>query len=590
MSGLIPRYFIDQVLAMTDVVQLIDERVPLKKAGKNFTACCPFHNEKTPSFSVNPTQQFYHCFGCGMSGNAVSFLMEFDRLDFVSAIEYLAHFHGLTIPAEEKTSSSVKSAKTKAAKTDAYELLMQVAILYQKQLKQSLPAIEYLKARGVSGDVARQYGVGFAPEQWRFLTSQLTNSDALLLETGMLIEHSEKNTLYDRFRQRIMFPIRDLRGRVIAFGGRILTAEQPKYLNSPETPYFYKGRELYGLYEARQANRDLPELIVVEGYLDVLALAQYGITQAVATLGTATSSDHIEKLSRFTSSIIFCFDGDKAGRTAAWRALQNALPVLRDTVAIHFLFLPDGFDPDSYVREFGPEAFRQAMSEAQPLSHFMYNHLSEDCALTTAEGKAKLVDKAMALLRQIPPSTLRELLLDELAQLSKMQRPALSRLLQGKAATSDRDGVSEPALSSIKSYRLLHSPMRVAIHLLLSCPALIELVTETDWLRLQQLSLPGAELLQSLLLRCQKQPTINLAALLESYRDQPEFTVLLKLTTQTSMNFSEQAVKDEWLAVIKKLFTLEQEHHIQRLHQLMRERELTPDEKNQLLQLLKCST
>ena len=585
MSGLIPRAFIDQVLSMTDVVQLIDERVPLKKAGKNFTACCPFHKEKTPSFSVNPTQQFYHCFGCGMSGNAISFLMEFDRLDFVGTIEYLAHQLGLTIPYEEKPGreKSLKNAKPALDKADAFELLMQVAKCYQKQLKQTPAAIDYLKQRGLSGDIAKRYGVGFAPEQWRFLTSQLPGNEALLLETGMLIAKDQSQ--YDRFRQRIMFPIRDMRGRVIAFGGRVILDEQPKYLNSPETPYFYKGRELYGLYEARQANRDLPELIVVEGYLDVLALAQYGITHAVATLGTATSTEHIEKLSRFTTHIVFCFDGDKAGRQAAWRALQNALPALRDTVSIHFLFLPDGADPDSYVRQFGAEAFRQAILDAQPLSSFLYKQLSEDCALTTAEGKAKLVDKAILLLRQIPPSSLRELLIDELAQLSKMQRRELIRLLKMKPQAEAEE---QPALSRVNAYRLVHSPMRVAIHLLLSCPSMVNEVTESNFVKVQQLTLPGAELLQSLFLRCRAEPTLNLAGLLESYRDQSEFTTLLKLSQPNTVNFTELALKNEWQAVLKKLFSLEQDQQIQHLQQLMRERDLTIDEKNQLLHLLKA--
>ncbi len=585
MSGLIPRNFIDQVLAMTDIVQLIDERLPLKKTGKHFSACCPFHTEKTPSFSVNPVQQFYHCFGCGVSGNAISFLMEFDRLDFVSCIDYLARQHGLSLPVEEKTAGE-KVTKSPTLKTDAYDLLMHVAILYQKQLKDTPAAIEYLKKRAFSGDIVKHYGIGFAPDQWHFLSEQLPQSEAVLLETGMLIT-GDKNRPYDRFRQRIMFPIRDLRGRVIAFGGRVIFDEQPKYLNSPETAYFYKGRELYGLYEARMANRDLPELLVVEGYFDVVALAQYGISNAVATLGTATSTDHIEKMNRFTTSIVFCFDGDKAGRQAAWRALNNALPALRDTVGIKFLFLPEGVDPDSYVRKVGADVFRQAIAAAIPLSHFLFNHLRRDCALTTAEGKAKLIDKAMVLLRQIPRSNLRNLLIDELAQLSKLPRGDLIRLLTSKALPEDSVHQPPVALNQIKAHQLVQSPMRAAIHLLLIHPALIKQLTAADITRLQQLTLPGADLLQSLFMRIQAQPTLVLASLIESYRNQAEFAILLKLTQQNSLDMTEAAMHNEWRAVISKLFRLEQDQHIQRLHHLMRERELTSTEKNQLLSLLK---
>lgn len=582
MSGFIPRAFIDQLLAITDLVAVVDERVPLKKAGKNFSACCPFHKEKSPSFTVIPEQQFYHCFGCGMSGNVISFLMEYDRLDFVSVIEVMARSKGLSVPYEEH-SNKAKASVSVALKTDAYDLLMQVAKLYQKQLRHHKPAADYLQARGLDGETAKRFGVGFAPDQWHFLEQQLPSDKDSLVGGGMLIR-KEEGQVYDRFRGRIMFPIRDMRGRVIAFGGRVLTDEQPKYLNSPETPYFQKGQELYGLYEARQANRQLARLIVVEGYLDVLALAQHGISQAVATLGTATTTEHIEKMSRLTGKIIFCFDGDRAGRQAAWRALNSALPVLRDGVSLHFLFLADGEDPDSYIRQQGADAFERCLSEAQALSQFLFHQLSESCALQSAEGRAKLVDQCAPLLQQIPKSTIRDLLIDELGQRSKMTPKDVLRSLRRK--TSDHEEPQAQALSSVKAYRLVQSPMRAAIHLLLLNPGLSQHIT-AEWLEpLQALTLPGADLWKSLLERTRAQPEWILAQLLESYRDQADFPTLLKLSSQPALDLSDQALQQEWSAVLKKLLALEQDQRIQSLTGLMKQQGLTEAEKNELVKLL----
>lgn len=581
MSGFIPRAFIDQLLAITDLVAVIDERVPLKKAGKNFNACCPFHKEKSPSFTVIPEQQFYHCFGCGMSGNVISFLMEYDRLDFVSVIESMARSKGLSVPYEENANKT-KTPVTSVAKSDAYDLLMQVAKLYQKQLRNHKPAADYLQARGLDGETAKRFGVGFAPDHWRFLEPQLPQHLDDLTHCGMLIRKDDGQA-YDRFRGRIMFPIRDMRGRVMAFGGRVLTDEQPKYLNSPETPYFHKGQELYGLYEARQANRQLAQLIVVEGYLDVLALAQHGITQAVATLGTATTTEHIEKMSRLTSKIVFCFDGDRAGRQAAWRALNSALPALRDGVSLHFLFLADGEDPDSYIRQQGKAAFEHSLNEAQALSHFLFHQLSEACALHTAEGRAKLVDNCVPLLQQIPVSTLRNLLIEELGQRSKMTPKALLALLRHKTVAND--ALKPQAISTLKAYRLVQSPMRAAIHLLLLHPMLSQHIT-AEWLEpLQQLTLPGSDLWQSLLERTLAQPDWVFANLLESYRDHADFPTLLKLSSQPALDLSEPALQQEWSAVLKKLLALQQDQRIQTL-MTMKAQGLTEAEKNELVKLL----
>jgi DNA primase len=348
MAEQIPRDFIDQLLNRVDIVDFIDSRITLrKKSGNNFFACCPFHNEKNPSFSVSQPKQFYYCFGCGAHGNAIDFLMQYDRLNFPEAIEALAKQVGMEVP---KQSISPQQAEKAAAQQSLYELLAQVAKFYQSQLRTHNRAIEYLKQRGVSGEIAKSFAIGVAPQGWDNLLQKIgQHAKQALLEVGMLIK-KEEGGCYDRFRDRIMFPIHDRRGRIIGFGGRIIDQGEPKYLNSPETPLFQKGHELYGLYQALQANRQLERIIVVEGYMDVIALFQHDITYAVATLGTATSSSHIERLLRHTAEIIFCFDGDQAGRSAAWRALQVTLPLMRDGIQVRFLFLPEGEDPDSLVR------------------------------------------------------------------------------------------------------------------------------------------------------------------------------------------------------------------------------------------------
>ncbi len=359
MAGLIPQSFIDDLMNRIDIVEVIDGRVPLKKTGREYTACCPFHNEKTPSFTVSPTKQFYHCFGCGAHGTAIGFLMEYEHLSFPESVEELARLAG--VPMEYEGPSPNEPVRRKKDES-LYDLLAKVDQYYRQQLRQhpqSRRAVDYLKQRGVSGEIAAEFGLGFAPPGWDNLERQLGQSAEVrekLVSTGMLIKKDSGGS-YDRFRDRIMFPIRDRRGRTIAFGGRILPDNQEKgdkppakYLNSPETPLFHKGQELYGLYEARQALRDITRLMVVEGYMDVVALAQYGIRYAVATLGTATTEEHLHKLFRLTPEIVFCFDGDRAGREAAWRALNNALPVMREGRQIRFMFLPDGEDPDSYVR------------------------------------------------------------------------------------------------------------------------------------------------------------------------------------------------------------------------------------------------
>jgi len=432
MAGLIPQNFIDELLDRIDIVEVVDQRVKLKRTGKNYSACCPFHDEKTPSFTVSPDKQFYYCFGCGASGNSVGFLMDYERLSFPEAVEQLAHLAGLEIPRE--TQSSTERAQAQAKKT-LYSLLEQTGDYFQEQLRISPArshAVEYLKRRGLDGQIAKEYGIGFAPPGWDNLLKalgQTPESQQRLIEGGLLIHHPEENKLYDRFRHRIMFPIRDSRGRIIGFGGRVLGDDKPKYLNSPETPVFHKGQELYGLYEARMAYRDLPRLLVVEGYMDVVSLAQFGIRYGVATLGTACGEEHLVRAFRHTREVVFCFDGDRAGRQAAQRALLNALPTMEDGRQIKFLFLPEGEDPDTLVRQVGAEKFTRMVDMAVPLEDYLFDAVSEDINLSSLEGRARLSKRAAPLIHKLPRGVFRELMFDNLAARTGLSRQMLQELV-----------------------------------------------------------------------------------------------------------------------------------------------------------------
>ncbi|MDG1820166.1 MAG: DNA primase [Porticoccaceae bacterium] len=417
MAGRIPQTFIDDLLDRVDIVDVVNGRVPLKKAGKNYKACCPFHEEKSPSFTVAQDKQFYYCFGCGAGGNALGFVMEFDRLDFLPAVEMLAKNAGLEIPRE-----AAQDAQVSKQKDSLYSVLGESDKYFRQQLRQhqaAAGAVDYLKARGLSGQIAGQYGVGYAPPGWDNLLKAVGTDPeriGLLDESGMLVTKPEEKKQYDRFRHRITFPIRDQRGRTVGFGGRVLDDSTPKYLNSPETPVFHKGRELYGLYEARQKLKEIPCLIMVEGYMDVIALAQFEINNAVATLGTALTESHLQKIFRYTSEIVFCFDGDKAGRKAAARALDTALPEMRDGVSAKFLFLPDGEDPDTMVRQLGKQAFMEQVDSAQPLSEFLFEQLSDGIDDSTADGKARLSKICAPQINRIPQGVFRQLMLEELSR------------------------------------------------------------------------------------------------------------------------------------------------------------------------------
>ncbi|MDA0425050.1 DNA primase [Stutzerimonas frequens] len=438
MAGLIPQSFIDDLLNRSDIVEVVGSRIQLKKTGKNYSALCPFHKEKTPSFSVSPDKQFYYCFGCGAGGNALGFVMDHDQLDFPQAVEELAKRAGMEVPRED---SGRKHKPRQPVDSPLYPLLAAAADYYRQALK-SHPtrkaAVEYLKGRGLSGVIARDFGLGFAPPGWDNLMKHLggdTLQQKALIDAGLLIENAENGKRYDRFRDRVMFPIRDSRGRVIAFGGRVLGDDKPKYLNSPETPVFHKGQELYGLYEARQANRDLDEIMVVEGYMDVIALAQQGLRNAVATLGTATSEEHLKRLFRIVPSVLFCFDGDAAGRKAAWRALEATLPNLQDGRRARFLFLPDGEDPDTLVRAEGTDAFRARIQQhSQPLADYFFQQLSEEADPCSLEGKAHLATLAAPLIEKIPGNNLRALMRQRLAEITGLNGEALQHMAAAPVA------------------------------------------------------------------------------------------------------------------------------------------------------------
>ena len=414
MRGRIPDSFLDDLLARVDIVDVIAQRVVMKKAGRDWSARCPFHDERSPSFTVSPAKQFYHCFGCGAHGSAIKFLMDYDRLEFLDAVEELATSVGVQIPRE-----AARTERDDA--TDLYAILDASATFFTKQLASSDIAHAYFEQRGLDADIQQRFRVGFAPDGWDNLKSALGTSpqrNALLEKTGMLTG-GEGGRKYDRFRNRVMFPILDRRGRTIAFGGRVLSAEDnPKYLNSPETPLFHKGRELFGMWQVREANQKLARLLVVEGYMDVIALHQYGVTQAVATLGTATTGDHAETLFRNAADVYFCFDGDRAGRQAAWRAVESVLPRMRDGRQAWFLFVPDGEDPDSLIRQEGLDGFEQRLKDATPLSEFFFAEQSKDVNISSLDGKARLAERARPLLTQIPDGAFRDLMLAELDRIS----------------------------------------------------------------------------------------------------------------------------------------------------------------------------
>ncbi|RLA27409.1 MAG: DNA primase [Gammaproteobacteria bacterium] len=523
MSGLIPQHFIDELIARADIVEVLGHRIQLKKAGREFKACCPFHGEKTPSFTVSPAKGFYHCFGCGAHGTAISFLMEHDHLTFVEAVESVASMLGVDVPRDESQRPTRKF-------DELFELTRKIELDFQAQLKNHQPAVDYLKARGIDGATAKRFGIGYAPSGWSHLLDKFgTSKEATerLLAIGMIIR-KDNGQHYDRFRDRLMFPIKDSRGRTIGFGGRGLGNDEPKYLNSPETVLFHKGRELYGLYEARQALRNIERLVVVEGYMDVVGLARHGIDYATATLGTATTDEHLNRLFRICDEISFCFDGDRAGRAAAWRALENALPQIRDGRQIRFVFLPDGQDPDSYVQENDASAFEKEVHEAVPLSDFLINELCAQVDMSSVDGRARLAELAKPLVSRIPAGVYKELLIERLADSVGLSASKLDTILAKDvpATRQDKQTATTRLRSRPQGGTGKPSIVRRAITLLLHHP---EAARKLHVERLAGVTKPGTDLLRDLIETVHAEPNMSTAGLLERYRTHEEGRHLGKL-------------------------------------------------------------
>ncbi|NMP32115.1 DNA primase [Thalassotalea sp. M1531] len=583
MAGLIPRQFIDDLLARTDIVELINSRVTLKKAGKNYQACCPFHTEKSPSFSVSPDKQFYHCFGCGEHGNAISFLMEYDRLEFVDAIEELASLNGMEVERDEKQHTPEqqrKYAQAQQQKQDDYQIMEQISRFYQQQLRVAQDkdvAINYLKGRGLSGEIAKRFGIGYISDNWDGMMNAFANNgqnSRQLVDLGMAID-GDKGRPYDRFRGRIMFPIRDKRGRVIGFGGRVLGDGTPKYLNSPETRIYHKGQELYGLFEAKQANKNLTRLVVVEGYMDVVALAQHGVDYAVASLGTSTTPEQLQTLFRTVTEVICCYDGDRAGREAAWRAMDNALPLIRDGISLKFVFLPDGEDPDSLIRQQGQQTFEQILDNAQPLSRFLLENLIAKIDMTSLEGRAALADSFQPYVNKMPDSVLKESLINELANSFGTGGDHLAKqMTQSSAQANKTKNVRKTTRAT---------PVRLAIALLLEKPQLVSCLPNASVLA--HLDMPGMALFNELLAICASNPHINSGQIIELFRERQEGKQLAKLLIWEHQIDSGNA-EDVFLDSIEKLLNTLVEQRTEVLLQKARLNQLTPEEKRELQTLL----
>ena len=587
MAGRIPQAFIDDLIARTDIVELIGGRVQLKKAGREWKACCPFHNEKTPSFWVSPDKQFYHCFGCGAHGTALGFLIEHDKLPFPDAVEELASRLGLEVPREDDG----RAARARPG-DGLHELLAQVTQFYRDNLRESSRAKEYLANRGITAESCVKFAVGYAPNAWDSVLKRFGGNperEHALLEAGLVIERSGKGEsgYYDRFRDRVMFPIRDPRGRPIAFGGRIIDQGEPKYLNSPETPLFHKGRELYGLYEARQALRKVERLMVVEGYVDVVRLAQSGIAYSVATLGTATTPEHLNRLFRVTSEIVFCFDGDAAGRTAAWRALENALEHARDGRQLRFLFLPEGHDPDTLVGEEGAEAFEARIGEAQPISEFLVKQLAAQTDLGSVDGRARLAELARPLLARVPPGVYYELLMERLAQEVRMPAGRLADLLRNRASGGGRAVRTERPVRSGRPARSAgRQPLLTqAIMLVLHHPASARTIAAMPgWLDGDQ---KGFAVLRELLETARAEPKLTTAQVVERWRERPEGARLAELAGEESLVADPKAAGRELAALLERVGReLGPQKRLNELIELERERRLSDEEKKEFQGLL----
>jgi DNA primase len=593
MAGRIPKAFVDELLARTDIVEVIGARLQLKKAGREWKACCPFHGEKTPSFYVSQQKQFYHCFGCGAHGTALGFLIEHDRLSFPEAVEDLAGRAGLEVPRE----GAVENTRDRL-QDDLFALMQMADQHFRDCLRDSDRAKDYLKKRGLVGETAVRYHLGYAPAGWDNAVKKFGATEAgryALLQCGLVIERERKPGeaekpggphVYDRFRDRVMFPIRDTRGRVVGFGGRVIDAGEPKYLNSPETPLFHKGRELYGLYEARQQLRNIERLLVVEGYMDVVRLAQSGIHYAVATLGTSTTPEHLSRMFRVCNDVVFCFDGDRAGRTAAWRALETCLAHAKEGRQLKFLFLPEGHDPDTLVAEEGREAFEARIENALPLSEYLVQNLAQQVDLATVDGRARLAEIARPLLQRVPEGVYRELLVDRLAREVKMPPARLGQLLGLGATESTPPGAPRPA-----GFRREGAPRSgrgtlasQAIAQVVQRPRAASAIRDVEALRMSgdRALLVLAELVEM----AHAEPNLTSAQMVERWRDRPEYERLAQLAALPLPAFDDAAVGRELAGAVARLVEeLGPQRRLDELIEKAGQLGLTDDEKAELRDL-----
>jgi len=600
MAGRIPQSFIEDLTARADIVELIGSRVELKKAGREYRACCPFHNEKTPSFWVSPVKQFYHCFGCGAHGTALGFLMEYDKLSFPEAIEELASRLGLDVPREAGSQPD-----TAGSTAPLYDMNLRVAKYFASVLPNDARAREYAKKRGLTSETIEKFMIGFATNSWNEVLKRFGSKDAdrkALSDCGLIIERerTDSRTLdrhYDRFRDRLMFPIRDSRGRVLAFGGRIIDAGEPKYLNSPETMLFHKGRELYGLFEVRQSRATLKRLMVVEGYMDVARLHQAGVNYAVATLGTATTPEHLRRIFKLVNEVVFCFDGDKAGRAAAWRALGNALPEARDGRQIRFLFLPEGHDPDSLVGIEGREAFEKRLDGALPLSEYLASALAEQTDLSHADGRAQFAELARPLVTKVAPGVYRDLLIDRLSESIKLTSARLNQLwfnevtdtagnhMTSGGAAARSGGSAAPSNLSSRRPRdggggkgLVTKAVKLVVHF----PSIAAKVSGSQLTQLEMAEDPGSKFLFELLDQLQQDPAAHTAQLLERWRDRPEATRMHALAGEEMLGLDESSAAMDLISAIEKLAL---EPTLRRHDELMSKGDLNDDERAELKEL-----
>ena len=572
MAGRIPQSFIDDLLARVDIVEVIDSYVSLRKAGRNHQALCPFHDEKTPSFTVSREKQFYHCFGCGAGGTVISFIMEHNGLGFPEAVEDLAARYNMEVPREAGRQPDT------SRHNELYELLEQAAQFYRRQLQGSADrATGYLNKRGISGAAIKDYEIGYAPQGWKLLVNALGKTDAVKtrLQDAGLIKRGSKEGHYDFFRDRIMFPIRDLRGRIIGFGGRVLGGDTPKYLNSPDSPLFHKGRELYGLYQVLQKKKKPERLYIVEGYMDVVALAQYGIDNAVATLGTAATETHLEKLYRVTSQLVFCFDGDEAGNKAAWRALEITVPQLKEGRQALFRFMPEGDDPDSFVRRHGAERFLSDENTV-PLSDFLLDSIKSGTGTATRENRAMFLDRILPHLARMPGSGLRQLLLEEAAEIAQIDSNGINKLLQDRQPGSAR----RPGLTRPRQQREKTGDISTVIAYILNRPELAMLVEEPG--ELTGLSVPGIDFLTQLVTLVHTNPGITCAGILEHWRGSRYEQRLNELASAPAVPEDETFdLEHEFIARMEKLKAAKARQSIEKITRV-NPSELTEDAKAEL--------